>query len=101
MTTALSAVVRPRPVDDPALRLLVLHHAVGSRLARTRRVPHFPDDADGCLVETPGRDPMSTMPVPGNATDLGAQLLTACVLCWTRHSSCWGVTEIRAKGATG
>jgi surfactin synthase thioesterase subunit len=76
MTTALSAVIRPRPVDDPALRLFVLHHAGGSHLAYTGWVPHFPDDWDVCLVEAPGRGPLSSVPLCTSVPELAAYLLT-------------------------
>ncbi|MEY9937810.1 surfactin synthase thioesterase subunit [Streptacidiphilus sp. MAP5-52] len=69
------AVIRPRPVADPAVRLFVLHHAGGSHLAYTGWVPHFPEDWDVCLVEAPGRGPVSAVPAKVSAADLAAYLL--------------------------
>ncbi|MFE2285488.1 thioesterase II family protein [Streptomyces sp. NPDC059443] len=75
MKTRVSAVIRPRPVDDPALRLFVLHHAGGSHLAYTPWVSHFPADWDVCLVEAPGRGPLSGMPAQVSTEALAAYLL--------------------------
>ncbi|MEV6756771.1 alpha/beta fold hydrolase [Streptomyces sp. NPDC051214] len=74
-TTAVRAAIRPRPVDDPALRLFVLHHAGGSHLAYTDWVGHFPDDWDICLMEAPGRGPLSGLPAREDAAALAAFLL--------------------------
>ncbi|MCY0927952.1 thioesterase domain-containing protein [Streptomyces sp. H27-H1] len=75
MNTRASSVIRPRPVDDPVLRLFVLHHAGGSHLAYTSWVAHFPEDWDVCLVEAPGRGPLSAVPPRRSADDLAAYLL--------------------------
>jgi surfactin synthase thioesterase subunit len=48
-------VVRPRPVEDPRLRLLVLHHAGGSHVAFRRWARLLPAGWEACLVDAPGR----------------------------------------------
>ena len=48
-------VVRPRPVEDPRLRLLVLHHAGGSHVAFRRWARLLPTGWEACLVDAPGR----------------------------------------------
>jgi surfactin synthase thioesterase subunit len=75
MNTRTSCVIRPRPVDDPTLRLFVLHHAGGSHLAYTTWVGHFPAGWDVCLVEAPGRGPLSGVPARLSTEDLAAYLL--------------------------
>ncbi|MFJ6793785.1 thioesterase II family protein [Streptomyces sp. NPDC091268] len=75
MNTRVSSVIRPRPVDDPALRLFVLHHAGGSHLAYTAWVEHFPAHWDVCLLEAPGRGPLSAVPALLGTADLAAYLL--------------------------
>ncbi|WP_406336118.1 thioesterase II family protein [Streptomyces sp. NBC_00203] len=57
------------------MRLFVLHHAGGSHLAYTGWVPHFPDDWDICLIEAPGRGPLSKVPVCETAADLAAYVI--------------------------
>lgn len=49
------AVLRPREVDDPELRLFVLHHAGGSALGYHRLAARLPADWDVVLVDLPGR----------------------------------------------
>ncbi|MEU1330735.1 alpha/beta fold hydrolase [Streptomyces sp. NPDC005865] len=49
------SVIRPRTVEDPVLRLFLLHHAAGSHLAFTNWLTLFPADWDICLLEAPGR----------------------------------------------
>ncbi|WP_369217241.1 thioesterase II family protein [Streptomyces flavofungini] len=75
MTTALSTAIRPRPVEDPALRLFVLHHAGGSHVIYTHWVTHFPADWDICLLEAPGRGPLSALPAHEDCAGLAAFLL--------------------------
>ncbi|WP_051831595.1 thioesterase II family protein [Streptomyces violens] len=70
-TTEVSeAVIRPRPVDRPALRVFLLHHAAGSHLAFTDWARHVPDDWEVCLFEAPGRGRTSDRPALRNARDL-------------------------------
>ncbi|MFI2617281.1 thioesterase II family protein [Streptomyces sp. NPDC018584] len=51
----MSAFIRPRRVDDPALRLVVCHHAGGSGSAYFPLARHLPADWDVLLVDLPGR----------------------------------------------
>ncbi|MCH0561809.1 thioesterase [Streptomyces sp. MUM 136J] len=55
--------VRPVPVDDPALRLLLFHHAGGSHIAYRDWVRHFPADWEICLFEAPGRGRLHRQPL--------------------------------------
>ncbi|MET9323428.1 alpha/beta fold hydrolase [Streptomyces sp. NPDC003038] len=69
------AVIRPRPVDDPELRLFVFHHAGGSHLAYTGWAEHFPTGWDVCLLEAPGRGPLSGVAPVRTAVGLAGYLL--------------------------
>ncbi|MEU9065948.1 alpha/beta fold hydrolase [Streptomyces sp. NPDC048109] len=51
----MSAFIRPRRNDDPALRLVVCHHAGGSGSAYFPLAAHLPADWDVLLVDLPGR----------------------------------------------
>ncbi|MFF1274886.1 thioesterase II family protein [Streptomyces marokkonensis] len=51
----MNALVRPRRNDDPALRLVVCHHAGGSGSAYFPLAAHVPEDWDVLLVDLPGR----------------------------------------------
>ncbi|CAL9572567.1 thioesterase II family protein [Streptomyces sp. enrichment culture] len=46
---------RPRPVDEPAVRLVGFHHAGGSAAVYRPLVQHLPDDWDLLLLDLPGR----------------------------------------------
>lgn len=46
-----SGVMRPSPVADPELRLILLHHAGGSRTAFRRWARYLPPAYDTCIVE--------------------------------------------------
>jgi surfactin synthase thioesterase subunit len=48
-------VIRPRPVDDPLVRLVVLHHAGGSHVPYRRWARLLPTGWEACLVDAPGR----------------------------------------------
>jgi surfactin synthase thioesterase subunit len=48
-------VVRPRPLPDPLLRLVVLHHAGGSHVPFRRWARLLPAGWEACLVDAPGR----------------------------------------------
>lgn len=48
-------VVRPRPVDDPLVRLVVLHHAGGSHMPYRRWARLLPAGWEACLLDAPGR----------------------------------------------
>ncbi|QHC22573.1 thioesterase II family protein [Streptomyces sp. GS7] len=75
--TPADAVVRPRPVPDPALRVFLLHHAAGSHLAYTDWVAHFPDDWEVCLFEAPGRGRVAPLPPLRTAADLAGFFIEA------------------------
>jgi surfactin synthase thioesterase subunit len=51
----MSPFVRPRPVDDPALRLIGFHHAGGSAAVYYPMIREFPEDWDLVLLDLPGR----------------------------------------------
>jgi surfactin synthase thioesterase subunit len=48
-------VVRPRPLADPLLRMVVLHHAGGSHVPFRRWARLLPAGWEACLVDAPGR----------------------------------------------
>ena len=64
----MSPFIRPRPVDDPAVRLVVFHHAGGSASAYFPLARGMPEDWDLLLLDLPGRGkrhkspPLSEMP---------------------------------------
>jgi surfactin synthase thioesterase subunit len=47
--------IRPRPVDDPAVRLFLLHPAGGSAMIFYPLIRLLPDDWDVLLLDLPGR----------------------------------------------
>ena len=47
--------LRPRPVDDPAIRLIGFHHAGGSAAVYYPFTRELPDDWDLLLLDLPGR----------------------------------------------
>ena len=47
--------VRPRPVDEPALRVIGFHHAGGSAAVYYPMIRQFPEDWDLVLLDLPGR----------------------------------------------
>ncbi|MFE5584774.1 thioesterase II family protein [Kitasatospora sp. NPDC056531] len=51
----MTAFVRPRPIDRPALRLVVFHHAGGSAAAYFPMTRSLPADWDVLLLDLPGR----------------------------------------------
>lgn len=51
----MSPFVRPRPVDEPAVRLVAFHHAGGSASAYFPLVHGLPEDWDLLLLDLPGR----------------------------------------------
>ncbi|EFL19872.1 alpha/beta fold hydrolase [Streptomyces sp. C] len=58
-----SLVIRPRPLDDPEVRLFLFHHAGGSHLLYRGWAEHFPQDWELCLLEAPGRGQQQTLPL--------------------------------------
>ncbi|MGW7074825.1 thioesterase II family protein [Streptomyces sp. NPDC054866] len=77
LATTAASVIRPRPVDDPELRLFLLHHAGGSHLAYRDWAPRFPASWDICLLEAPGRGSLSQLPAHVTAPGLSAHFLDA------------------------
>lgn len=65
----MNAFVRPRRIDDPALRLVVFHHAGGSAAAYFPMTRFLPADWDILLADLPGRGkrhaepPLEDMPL--------------------------------------
>lgn len=57
-----SVLVKPRPVSDPALRVLVIPHAGGSHAAFRRWAGHLPGRWELCLVDLPGRGRAADLP---------------------------------------
>jgi surfactin synthase thioesterase subunit len=49
------AIIRPRPLADPDLRLIVLHHAGGSHMGFRQFARLVPTRWETCLVDAPGR----------------------------------------------
>ncbi|MFD3520145.1 thioesterase II family protein [Streptomyces sp. NPDC058653] len=68
----LGPVTRRRPVDDPAVRLFLFHHAGGSHLLYRGWTRHFPEDWDICLLDAPGRGNAQALPLIGDCADLVA-----------------------------
>ncbi|UUV32291.1 alpha/beta fold hydrolase [Amycolatopsis roodepoortensis] len=56
-------VIRPRPLNDPAARLFLFHHAGGSHLLYRGWAEHFPKDWELCLLEAPGRGRIQHVPL--------------------------------------
>lgn len=56
-------VIRPRPLDDPAVRLFLFHHAGGSHLLYRGWAAYFPEDWEICLLEAPGRGQLQMLPL--------------------------------------
>ncbi|WP_254716813.1 thioesterase II family protein [Actinomadura sp. WMMB 499] len=74
--------VRPRPVRDPELRLVVFHHAGGSSAAYVPLVRALPGDWELLLLDLPGRGRLHRAPPE---TDMAALVAaaTAEVMAWT------------------
>ncbi|MGS2642886.1 alpha/beta fold hydrolase [Streptosporangium sp. LJ11] len=62
--------VRPRPVEDPELRLLVFHHAGGSAAAYYPLVHSLPPTWDLVLIDLPGRGKRHRVPTIGDMAGL-------------------------------
>jgi medium-chain acyl-[acyl-carrier-protein] hydrolase len=72
----MSPFIRPRPVDDPPVRLVVFHHAGGSAAAYYPFVHGLPPDWDLVLIDLPGRGRRHRSPALTDMTalvDLGTQ----------------------------
>ncbi|MCX4970890.1 alpha/beta fold hydrolase [Streptomyces sp. NBC_00654] len=55
--------IRPRTLNDPAVRLFLFHHAGGSHLLYRGWAQHFPEDWELCLLEAPGRGQLQALPL--------------------------------------
>ncbi|MEE1823769.1 alpha/beta fold hydrolase [Streptomyces sp. BE20] len=75
--THASPLIRPRPVNDPAVRLFLLHHAGGSHLLYRGWSEHFPDDWELCLLEAPGRGNLQGLPLVDDCDQLVGYFRTA------------------------
>ena len=64
-----SVLVRPRPVADPVLRVLVIPHAGGSHAAFRRWQGHLPGRWELCLVDLPGRGRAAALPFVSSMDD--------------------------------
>lgn len=51
----MTVLVRPRRVADPAVRVVVIHHAGGSSAAVHPLTHHQPDDRELLMLDLPGR----------------------------------------------
>lgn len=78
----MTGMVRPRPVRDPELRLVVFHHAGGSSAAYVPLVRALPGDWELLLLDLPGRGRLHRAPPE---TDMAALVTaaTAEVMAWT------------------
>lgn len=78
----MTAFLRPRPVEDPAVRLVVCHHAGGSSIAYYPITRGLPDGWDVLLVDLPGRGRRHRADA---VTDMAAlvEVVTGDVLPWT------------------
>jgi surfactin synthase thioesterase subunit len=74
--------VRPRPIDNPAIRLVVFHHAGGSAIAYYPLVHGIPVDWDLLLIDMPGRGRRHRSPALTDMESL-ADVATQDVLAWT------------------
>ncbi|AXI80110.1 thioesterase II family protein [Peterkaempfera bronchialis] len=77
----MSPFVRPRRLDDPALRLVVLHHAGGSGAAYFPLVRSLPADWDALLLDLPGRGKRHAQPPLEDMAELVARV-TEDILPW-------------------
>jgi surfactin synthase thioesterase subunit len=77
----MTAFVRPRPVADPAVRLVVFHHAGGSAAAYFPLTRCVPADWDVLLLDLPGRGKRHARPALESIAELAA-VATADVLPW-------------------
>jgi len=73
-SSSILSILRPRPVDDPALRLYLLHHAGGSHSVFRSWLPMFPQDWDIRLVVAPGRPKAASQAVVRDLRVLGTAM---------------------------
>ncbi|CAM5349254.1 hypothetical protein SNARM312S_04628 [Streptomyces narbonensis] len=81
MTVGRSPFLRPRPVDDPAVRLIGFHHAGGSAAVYYPFVRHLPADWDLLLLDLPGRGRRATAPQLDEMAEV-VETVVADVLPW-------------------
>ncbi len=63
-------VTRLAPVEDPAVRLFMFHHAGGSHLLYRGWAAEFPDDWEICLFDAPGRGQVQALPLIQGCAEL-------------------------------
>ncbi|MGW2476996.1 thioesterase domain-containing protein [Streptomyces sp. NPDC001665] len=68
--TSTGPVIRPRPLNNPAARLFLFHHAGGSHLLYRGWAAHFPEDWELCLLEAPGRGALQALPLVDDCDQL-------------------------------
>src|SRR5882757_342820 len=76
-TAVATPFVRPRPVADPEVRLVVFHHAGGSAAAYHPMARRLPARWDLLLMDLPGRGKRSAEPVVANMSTLVEQTADA------------------------
>ncbi|MFG2926102.1 thioesterase II family protein [Streptomyces sp. NPDC048305] len=86
MTFGRSPFLRPRPVDDPAVRLFAFHHAGGSSAVYYPFVRHLPADWDLLLLDLPGRGRRAARPQHDDMADVVATAV-ADVLPWVEDGT--------------
>ncbi|MFE6159085.1 thioesterase II family protein [Streptomyces sp. NPDC056486] len=77
----MSAIIRPLRHNDPAVRLVVCHHAGGSGSVYFPLSRQLPDDWDVLLVDLPGRGTAHRATPLRDITEMAAHV-TAAVLPW-------------------
>ncbi|MFC9700771.1 thioesterase II family protein [Streptomyces sp. NPDC056943] len=81
MTVVRSPFLRPRPVDQPAVRLIGFHHAGGSAAVYYPFVRHLPADWDLLLLDLPGRGRRAAAPQLDDMAEV-VETVVADVLPW-------------------
>ncbi len=76
-TVAATPFLRPRPVADPDVRLVVFHHAGGSAAVYHPMVRHLPAQWDLLLMDLPGRGRRFAEPVVEDMSTLVEQTVAA------------------------
>ncbi len=74
--------IRPRPLDDPALRVIGLHHAGGSAAVYYPLSRELPPDWDLVLLDLPGRGKRHAEPLRNSMPEL-VELVADEVRPWT------------------
>jgi surfactin synthase thioesterase subunit len=88
--TTLTGVIRPAPVDDPQVRLILLHHAGGSHGVYRGWIRDLPGRYDMCLVEAPGRGRLGRLPAKRRMPELIDHLLDDLAPWLNRPVAVWG-----------